>query len=443
MVIRVGHTGEQGKRIISVNRNGEREHKEENKDIGKRKEETMDFGGQAQDQIYDLWLCSFPGWSNNARCRLAQAFGGARSAYFASSKEWEGILSLGQAESLRNFTNQWRLEEEYEKMKAQGIRLITETMQEYPGRLRDIPDAPYALFVKGSLPDENMPAVAIVGARECSPYGAYVAEKLGEVLGRRGVEVISGMARGIDSISQQAAINAGGRSCAVLGSGVDVCYPARNRELYERLVGNGSVVSEYPLKTPARPQNFPPRNRIVSGLADVVVVVEAREKSGTLITVDMALDQGKEVYVVPGRITDRLSDGCNRLIRQGAGVLLEPEEFLEEFWEIQGRRKSCDAPKEAWKEKNSISTRGERSKCSGGRCETEQAFGEKNAVNKLTPEQAAVYGTLEICPQTADRLRERLPDRYREASITTQLMLLCMEGLAEQVSPGCFCLRKR
>ena len=114
MVIRVGHTGEQGKRIISVNRNGEREHKEENKDIGKRKEETMDFGGQAQDQIYDLWLCSFPGWSNNARCRLAQAFGGARSAYFASSKEWEGILSPGQAESLRNFTNQWRLEEEYE-----------------------------------------------------------------------------------------------------------------------------------------------------------------------------------------------------------------------------------------------------------------------------------------------------------------------------------------
>lgn len=399
------------------------------------------------EEKYDLWLSSFPDWGNNVRCRLAQAFGGARNAYLASFKEWEEVLSSKQAEGLRNFTGQWRLDEEYEKMKEQGIRLITRAMQEYPRRLRDIPDAPYALFVKGGLPGEAMPAVAVVGARECSPYGAYVAEKLGEALGRRKVEVISGLARGIDSISQQAALDAGGRSCAVLGCGVDVCYPARNRELYERLVQKGSVVSEYPMKTPARPQNFPPRNRIVSGLADAVVVVEAREKSGTLITVDMALEQGKEVYVVPGRITDRLSDGCNRLIRQGAGVLLDPEEFLEEFlevfWGIQGRRKSCDAPIEDGKEKNSKSAKSKRNKQSGRYCGAEQSTGEKEALKKLTPEQAAVYGALEICPQTVDRLRSRLPDRYRETPITTQLMLLCMEGLAEQVSPGCFCLKER
>ena len=219
-------------------------------------------------------------------------------------------------------------------MKEQGIRLVTMGDEGYPRRLKDIPDAPYGLFVRGRLQTDDAPAVAVIGARECSEYGRYVAKCLGATLGRRGITVVSGMARGIDGISQEAALEAGGNSIGVLGSGVDICYPAQNRPIYERLIRTGAVISTYPLGTPALPRNFPPRNRIVSGLADAVVVVEARAKSGTLITVDMALEQGREVYIVPGRVTDRLSDGCNRLVKQGAGIVLSPESFLEEIWQL-------------------------------------------------------------------------------------------------------------
>ena len=202
---------------------------------------------------------------------------------------------------------------------------------EYPQRLKNISGRPRNLYVLGRLPEENRLSVAIIGARDCSEYGKYVARELGTVLGGSGIAVISGMARGIDGISQEAALNAGGSSFGVLGCGVDVCYPKENRQLYERLKLSGGILSEYPPGSPALACHFPPRNRIVSGLADVIVVIEARVKSGTLITVDMALEQGREVYVVPGRVTDRLSDGCNRLIKQGAGILLSQEELLREL----------------------------------------------------------------------------------------------------------------
>ena len=144
--------------------------------------------------------------------------------------------------------------------------------------------------------------------------------------------MVSGMARGIDGIAQKAALEAGGASFAVLGCGVDICYPEENRELYDRLLQEGGILSEYPPGMPPEPKLFPPRNRIISGLSDLVLVIEARKKSGTLITVDMALEQGREVYALPGRVSDKLSDGCNRLIRQGAGVATCPEDILEFFF---------------------------------------------------------------------------------------------------------------
>lgn len=217
---------------------------------------------------------------------------------------------------------------------TQEIKRVTREAPEYPGRLRRIPDPPKCLYVKGRLPDDNRPSVAMIGARDCSAYGRSVALWLGKRLGEAGVQVISGMARGIDGIGQEAALDAGGSSFGVLGCGVDICYPAQNRRLYEKLCAAGGILSEYEPGTPPKSWNFPPRNRIVSGLADIVVVVEARVKSGTFITVDMALEQGKEVYVVPGRITDSLSTGCNQLIKMGAGILLDVEEFLEELWEL-------------------------------------------------------------------------------------------------------------
>lgn len=223
----------------------------------------------------------------------------------------------------------------YEDMQNCGIVFYPFYHPEYPKRLLDIPDRPFGVYVKGKIRDDG-PRVAVVGARDCSPYGSYVAETFARGLAEMGLLVVSGMARGIDGIAQKAALDANGSTCAVLGCGVDICYPASNEALYREICSNGAVLSEYPPGTKPQPSLFPPRNRIISGLADAVLVVEARRKSGTSITVDMALEQGKEVFVIPGRITDRLSDGCNNLLLQGATIALSPAQVAEEIrtiWE--------------------------------------------------------------------------------------------------------------
>ena len=205
---------------------------------------------------------------------------------------------------------------------------------DFPKKLTEIPDPPFGIFYKGRLPDDTVPAVAVIGARKCSAYGRCMAEQFAAGFAARGINVISGMAMGIDGISQSAALKAGGSSYAVLGGGVDVVYPRTNETLYTRLVEQGGVLSEYPPQMAPRPSLLPPRNRIISALSDVVLVVEAREQSGTLITVDMALEQGREVYAIPGRCTDSLSMGCNRLLRQGAAVATAPEDIIEALcWE--------------------------------------------------------------------------------------------------------------
>ena len=214
-----------------------------------------------EDKPYVLWLCGFPGIGNRRLCRLIELCGSAERVYHAGRDRWRQVLSARQAEALEQYTEGYRPREKYAELQRQGIRLVTLADGEYPRRLREIPDAPYGLFVRGQLPDEG-PAAAVIGARDCSQYGRFVAEKLGEALGRNGVTVVSGMARGIDGISQQAALNAGGRSCAVLGCGVDICYPAQNRGLYEMLPRQGCLMSSYPPGTPALSRNFPPRNRI-------------------------------------------------------------------------------------------------------------------------------------------------------------------------------------
>ncbi|HKM21332.1 MAG TPA: DNA-processing protein DprA [Lachnospiraceae bacterium] len=217
-----------------------------------------------------------------------------------------------------------------------NIRFVTRLSEEYPTKLRNIPSKPKGLYVLGKLPDEKIPSIAMIGARVCSEYGKRMARWFGSECGKAGVQVISGMARGIDSISQQAAVEAGGSSFAVLGCGVDVCYPREQAELYRKLQEKGGIISEYEPGSPPLAQQFPARNRIISGLADALLVIEAKEKSGTSITVDMALEQGRDVFVIPGRVTDALSVGCNRLMKQGAGCVLSPEELLAELNQIRG-----------------------------------------------------------------------------------------------------------
>ena len=226
-------------------------------------------------------------------------------------------------------------EEASEALKRQGIFFVSLEDRAYPTRLRAIPDMPFGLYYKGRLPDPAGPAAAVIGSRRADRYGLEQAERFAYDLASRGINVISGMALGVDGAAGRAALRSGGPSYAVLGSGPDICYPPANRDLYDLLCQRGGVLSEYMPGTGARPGLFPPRNRIISGLSDLVLVIEARGGSGTLITTDFALAQGKEVFALPGRITDPLSEGCNRLLSQGASIALGPRDLTERFFGIR------------------------------------------------------------------------------------------------------------
>lgn len=210
-------------------------------------------------------------------------------------------------------------------------RCINRKDADYPDMLSEIRGAPPRIYVAGSLPKKDRLSVAIVGARECSNYGRSLAREMGYALGSAGVQVISGMARGIDGEAQQGALDGGGDTYAVLGCGIDICYPKGHRNLYERIPKQGGILTEQPPGMQPLPQFFPARNRIISALADVVVVIEAKDKSGSLITADQALEQGKDVYALPGPVNSNLSRGCNQLIKQGAGVIVSVEDFMEEL----------------------------------------------------------------------------------------------------------------
>lgn len=227
---------------------------------------------------------------------------------------------------------EYRKEDRAEERPEDRIRAVKKTDPAYPPALRVYERMPGLLYVRGRLPDPQKKSVAIVGARSCSAYGKKEAQRFAGVLAENGVQIISGMALGVDSWAHIGALEAGGITIAVLGSGIDVCYPVSHGELYRRILeSGGGILSEYGPGTPAMPHHFPIRNRIISALADIVLVVEARKKSGSLITASYALEQGKNIYAVPGRNGDPLSEGCNRLIADGAGVAWEPEILLEEL----------------------------------------------------------------------------------------------------------------
>ena len=219
-----------------------------------------------------------------------------------------------------------------EEKPEEKILRISSKSAEYPEKLNNYHKMPEILFVKGRLPDRKKPSIAIVGARACSTYGRIQAFRYAKVLSSAGVQIISGMAYGIDAEAHKGALEGGTATYAVLAGGVDICYPAGNKALYERILREGGgIISEQPPGMRARNYFFPARNRIISGLADMVLIVEAREKSGSLITAQWALDQGKTVYAIPGPVNEELSIGCHKLIYDGAGIAYSPEILLREL----------------------------------------------------------------------------------------------------------------
>ena len=219
-----------------------------------------------------------------------------------------------------------------ERTQSEEIRCIEKSSQEYPSKLKLYKGMPEKLYIKGNLPDFKRPSAAVVGARLCSTYGRIQAFRFARILAEAGVQIISGLASGIDAEGHKGAMEGRMPTWAVLGNGADICYPAGNKGLYSRIIREkGGIISEYPPGTLPRSYYFPARNRIIAGLSDMVLVVEAREKSGSLITAQCALEQGKPVFALPGPVNEELSRGCHQLIYDGAGIAYAPEVLLEEL----------------------------------------------------------------------------------------------------------------
>jgi len=259
---------------------------------------------------------------------IVSVFGSVRAAFGAGLGELVPVLGKPQAEEVVKRRAALDIGLESDKLKQADINFVTVVDDDYPALLREIFDPPAALFYRGKLVPEEI-AVAVVGTRRCSSYGRGVAENLGRELGEAGVTVVSGLARGVDTAAHRGALAGGGRTVAVLGTGLDVCYPRENIRLMEEIAVRGALVTEFPPGMPCQPWHFPVRNRIIAGLSRAVVVVEARERSGALITAEMALDQGREVMAVPGNITSLLSRGPNHLLKQGARPVTSLADVLE------------------------------------------------------------------------------------------------------------------
>ena len=266
---------------------------------------------------YEYWLACLKGISSGKKTLLRERAGTAEALYYIEETQMEGFEFLNETErnTIVQTRKQWDVEREYDAAAKKGIRFVPWFSEDYPRCLKGIPDYPYALYVRGSLPGTQTRRAAVIGG--------------------------------------------GGKTYAVLGCGVDVCYPKEHIGLYtDILEQGGGILSEQPPGTPPLAQHFPARNRIISGLSDAVLVMEAGRKSGSLITVDMALEQGRDVYALPGPVNSSMSDGCNRLIRQGAGILLSPEDLAEE-WGLDGNalRPAGTAPgKKAGKNEKELET---------------------------------------------------------------------------------------
>mgnify|MGYP003306836409 CR=1 FL=1 len=282
------------------------------------------------EEMYYYWLHNVAG-IGRVTFRKILEYMSPKELYECSIEKHPLFLTEKQRMRIKESKKYWDVSKEWELLKNRGIHVFGLGEKNYPEKLSHISDPPPVLYHKGKKDIYNQPSVAVIGARACSNYGYLAAKELGKELAAAGVVIVSGMARGIDSICQKAGLEWSGESIGVLGSGVEICYPPENQELFQQLQSQGALVSENLPFTKPGAALFPLRNRIISGLADVVVVIESREKSGTQITVDMALEQGKEVYAMPGRITDPVSRGCNKLIKQGAGMMLSPKEFVEEI----------------------------------------------------------------------------------------------------------------
>ncbi|GAB6137667.1 DNA-processing protein DprA [Halanaerobaculum tunisiense] len=285
-----------------------------------------------QDQLYWIWLTKVPGLGPIKIKRLLNYFGDAKGIWQADKEGLYNISGIGPQVSSKIMTakEQFNSQQELQQLEKFQVKVVTLNDTCYPKLLKEIYDPPPVLYYKGDISSLLKPCIAIVGSRDCTSYGRQVANRLGHRLAQMGITIVSGLAYGIDTAGHKGALQTG-TTAAVLGSGLDTIYPAENKELAQRIITQGSLVSSFPLGVAPEAHNFPVRNRIISGLAIGTIVVEAAQKSGSLITANLALEQGREVFAIPGDITRDQSVGTNDLIKTGAKLVQDIDDIIEEL----------------------------------------------------------------------------------------------------------------
>ena len=379
---------------------------------------------------YDIWLSGAVASVKHIDL-LLNRFGSAQGIFCAGETEIRSVPGLTKSEIYLLTTqdkedNRLRL---YDYVTKNDIAAFRFDESRYPERFICLEDRPYVLFVQGRLPKADTPAIAIVGSRRASEYGQNIASHFASVLAEAGVTIVSGLAMGIDGISHRAALPYGGRTVGILGSGIGIPYPKENWQLYRQMREQACILSEHGPEVPALKQNFPHRNRLIAAMADGILVIEAAERSGTLITVDRGLEQGKEIYAIPGRIGDRNSEGCNNLIKQGARLVTSPDEILTDLAAI-------------YPEMARYSTYSSQISLDFSNDGTDKSKLSKNSENDklgLAEEEKVVYDLCRLDAKHFDLLLEE--SGFSVGKLSEVLFSLQNRGLVRQSIPNYFCKR--
>jgi DNA processing protein len=302
------------------------------------------MGEIMENEHYWLWLNNIKGIGQKKTKYLLDYFGHPKEIWYSSNDDLTDVRGITKKDiiSIRQSRDSDKIISYYKKLHDNNINFYSIEHNNYPQNLRNIYDYPYGIYVKGQLSMKE-PIIAIVGARKCTEYGKEVAKYFARELAKMGVVIISGMARGIDTAAHKGALEGEGKTYAVLGCGVNICYPKENYNLMNDIKENGALISEFGVNISPKAGHFPLRNRIISGISDGVLVVEAAKKSGSLITADQALEQGKDVYSIPGRIKDKYSEGTNELIKMGAKMVTKVDDILEEIFHNYCNEKHKDS----------------------------------------------------------------------------------------------------
>ena len=348
---------------------------------------------------YLMWLNSLVQVSVKNRHRLLDVFGSAKDVWNASSADVSRIAELNSDNlyKLVRSKDDENMDELYRGMEKAGARFVTYLDEEYPEALKSISDYPIGFYIIGEMPRREY-MIGVVGARSCSEYGMSVSYDIGKCLAKYDIVTVSGMAEGVDAYAHKGALDGGGKTIAVMGTGIDMCYPRGHVKLKAQIAENGCVISEFPPGTHGSSYTFPARNRIISGLSKGVAVIEAAKKSGSLITADFALEQGRTVFALPGNINSRLSVGTNALLKNGAEIITQPED-IPSFYNIDIKKK----------EKN-----------------------KKILNNSLAPNEKLVYDCIDLVPQSAEFVAAQTGLSASETQST--LAMLEIKGLVQRMS---------